>query len=248
MSIRYTLRHLKEQDCTPDNMKKYEIVATDDTNKIMFRMASGSIKDITSASAEYATQTAQGVIAKAEAWEKTIDAFNYNGAELLTEAQGYSTAAKASEDKAFNYQTNASEYKDKAEEWAQSTESPDKAADTESATGESQSSRTWALASKASATAGAASATAAAESATAASGSATAAAGSATAAADSATAASQSATNAKASEDNSKTSETNAGKSYTDTKALFDNTTKHTIVVTYEDNTTETINILGVNS
>jgi hypothetical protein len=31
-------------------------------------------------------------------------------------------------------------------------------------------------------------------------------------------------------------------------KTLFDNTTKHTIVVTYEDNTTETINILGVNS
>ena len=241
MSVRYTLRHLNASDCTAANIKLYELVATKDTGHILFRMGDGTITDITGASTEYATELIAVIDAKVVAYQKLVDTFNDNSAETLATAKTYADNAKTSEDNAFTYSGIAKESEEKAlvsstsaKAWAEGTGSPDSEADADSPTAKTQSSRTWALSAKESKVAAA---TSEANAKTSETNSKT-----------SETNAKASETAAKTSETNAKTSETNANADYNATHALFTNTTKHTIVVTYEDNTTETINILGVNS
>ena len=254
MSLRYTLRKLLEADCTTANMKDCELAIATDAGKIFFRFGS-AIKDITSGAADYAVAAAEQAKDYYNKVKYMVDNFDTHTEEVVDRCQVFadSAAAKATEaantlvavqnikaliDTALNSMSvmveTVANYLASAKAWAISTDSPDSVADTDSPTGKTQSSRTWALAAKASAVSASTSESNAKSSETSSASSASAASTSASAAATSATSADTDATNAHA--------------DATATKALFDNTTKHTIVVTYEDNTTETINILGVNS
>ena len=202
MSVRYTLRHLNAADCTPDNIKLYELVATKDTGHVLFRQADGVIVDLTQASAEYAIKVAEQITAKATALEKLINDFVYTGDEILAQAQAIADNTKTSENNAFTYSGIAKESEEKAlvssnlaKAWAVETGSPDGEADADSPTAKTQSSRTWALAAK---------------------------------------------------QYVQIYAEQYAAEKVAE--ALAKKMTTHTLVVTYEDNTTETINILGVNS
>lgn len=151
MSIRYTLRHLNASDCTPDNIKLYELVATKDTDKILYRRGDGTIVDMTHAAAAYAEVLLEDIQTTYNSTKALIDQFNYNGNIILTNAQTSADAAKASEIKASEYSTVAEGGADKSQSWAISTGSPDGSDDTNSSTGKSKSSRSWALDSRASA-------------------------------------------------------------------------------------------------
>lgn len=254
MSLRYTVRKLPLADCTVDNMKDCEMAIAKDAGKLMFRNGD-KITDITSGAAEYALAAAEEAKAAAKTATDKVDTFDTHTEEVVARCEVFATAAKTSETNAANTLVdvnNTAKVVDTAEKsvatmqtqvgdnvalskaWATSTTSPDNVDDTNSSTGKTQSARSWALVAEA-AKANAATSEANAKT-------------SESNAKTSETGAATSASSASTSETNATASATGANDKYLATKALFDNTTKHTIVVTYDDNTTETINILGVNS
>ena len=66
MSIRYTLRTLKEEDVNLDNLKRHELCLTD-TGKVMIRLHNDTIVDLSGAAAQYAVTIANQILADGNA-------------------------------------------------------------------------------------------------------------------------------------------------------------------------------------
>lgn len=101
MSLRYTLRHLNEADCTTDNMKKFELAVAEDTGKVYLRYGDKVI-EFTHAAADYAIVAADKAKAYAEQVENLVNNFNTNTDAIVATCQTYADSAKLSVDTCTN--------------------------------------------------------------------------------------------------------------------------------------------------